>query len=80
MLTCLGIGEGGVQISWSFNGVTLSNSSLVTIYERDLIRGGNTFKQSLLQLCSLTVSNAGGYTCNVMNGLTVVNATTQVTG
>ena len=80
MLTCVGVGERAVQVGWSFNGVSLGNSSLVTIYERDIVRGGSIFKQSFLQLCSLTLSNAGGYNCNVMSGLTVVSATAQITG
>ena len=80
LFTCVGFGEPDAEISWSFNGAPVANTSLVTSYEEDTIRGGRNFKQSFLQLCSLTVSDAGVYTCTARNGLTIVDATTQLSG
>lgn len=80
VLTCVGFGEPDADISWIFNGAPVVNSSLTTIYEQGTIRGGVNFKQSFLQLCSVTLSDAGDYTCTARNGLTVVGAATQLTG
>ena len=80
LLTCLGFAESGVEISWSFNEAPLVNTSLVAIYERDVVKGGRLLKQSFLQLCGLTVTNGGVYTCLTRSGLTVVSATTLLTG
>jgi hypothetical protein len=80
LLSCVGTGDPDVEISWSFNRVTLANTSLVATYERDTIRGGQVFKQSFLQVCGVTEADAGDYTCIVRNGLTSVFATTQITG
>lgn len=79
LLACIGIGELDVEISWSFDGAPVVNTSLVTIYEEDFVKGGRVFKQSFLQLCSLTLSDAGGYTCITSNSHVITNATTQLT-
>ena len=74
----MGHGEPAVGVSWSFNGQTLVNASYVTIYDEDVVEGGITYRQSILQLCFLRNSNSGAYTCTVSNGFLQVNATTQV--
>jgi len=74
----VGHGEPAVGVSWSFNGQTLVNASYVTIYDEDVVEGGITFRQSVLQLCLLGRANDGVYTCTVSNGLSQVNATTRV--
>ena len=79
MLTCLGFGEHGVEVDWYLNGVQLINTSLITVYERDVTWGGGAFKQSILQLCSVGVKSVGNYTCTVRSGLTTVNELTQLT-
>jgi len=68
LLSCVGYGQPDVLISWSFNGRTLVNSSLVTIYEDKFVQGAGIFNQSTLQLCSVGMSDAGAYTCTVSNG------------
>lgn len=78
VLICIGYGEPRTDISWSFNGAVLTNSSLATIYEDNIVSGGRVFKLSYLELCSLVESNAGGYTCTVSNGPGIANATTQL--
>ena len=79
LLTCVGFGQFDVEISWSFNGAPVANTSLITISERNVVKGGSVFKQSFLQLCSVTASNAGAYTCILSSGLSTTNATTQLT-
>ena len=74
ILVCVGDGDGNQQISWSFNGEAVMNSSLVTIYEEETVQGERVFLQSFLQLCSLEPADAGAYTCVVSNGLTSVNS------
>ena len=75
LLVCVGYSRIDVDISWSLNGQTVQNSSLVTIYEEEIVQGSRTFTKSFLQLCSLELSDAGEYTCEVTNGQTTDNAT-----
>ena len=79
LLACVGFGEPDVEISWSFNGAPVTNTSLITIYEEDVVQGERLFKQSFLQICSLAESDAGSYTCVVSDGFTTANSTTQLT-
>ena len=79
VLACVGFGEPEVEISWSFNGEPVVNTSLITISEEDVVRGERIFKQSFLQICSLAEADAGGYTCIASDGFTADNATTQLT-
>ena len=75
ILACVSYSSGDEEITWSLNGQTVINSSLHTIYEEEVTQGGKVFKQSFLQLCGLTVSDAGGYTCLVREGQSTDNAT-----
>ena len=79
LLACVGFGEPDVEISWSFNGAPVVNTSLITIYEEDFVQGERIFKHSLLQICSLVAADAGGYTCIASDGFTTDNTTTQLT-
>ncbi len=78
LLACVGFGVPSVEITWSLNGASITNSSIVTISEEEITRGETVFKQSFLELCSLSISNSGVYACSVSNGLTMVNDTTQL--
>ena len=78
LLACVGFGVPDVEITWTLNGDTVMNSSLVTITEEEVTQGGRVFLQSFLELCSLAVSDSGVYTGSVSNGETMVNATTQL--
>ena len=80
LLSCVGTGDPGVVISWRFDGEILTNTTLFSISERDFTKGGGVFKQSFLQICSVTPATTGNYTCNVVNGLKTVTAITQITG
>ena len=78
LLSCVGFGEPDVEISWSFNGAPVVNSSLTPIFEENIIQGSRPYKQSFLQLCSVTTSSAGSYTCGASNGQGISNAITQL--
>ena len=79
LLTCVGFGEPELEISWSYNGAPIVNTSLTAISERSFISGGRLHKQSYLQLCSIGIYDGGNYTCIADNGHITVNATTQLT-
>ena len=78
LLTCVGYGQPDVQITWSRNGESIMNASLISINEEEVTQGGRLFKQSFLELCSLQSSDAGDYVCTVSNGAATANATTQL--
>ena len=78
LLACVGVGGPDVEISWSFNGAPVVNTSLITIYEENVVQGERIFKQSFLQICGLAESDSGGYTCITRNGILTDNATTQL--
>lgn len=77
-LVCIGIGEPDVEITWSFNGEPVVNTSTITIYQEDVVKGGRVHRQSFLQLCGLTVAATGGYTCFVSSGQLTASATTRL--
>ena len=79
LLSCVGFGEPEVEISWSFNGAHIANTSLTPIFEENIVQGTKLYKQSFLQLCSVARSNAGDYTCVTNSGHTTSNATTHLT-
>ena len=78
LLACVGFGEPEVEISWSFNGAPVVNTSLITITEEDVVQGQRIFKLSFLQICSLSTPNVGGYTCLINNGQRTVSSTVNV--
>ncbi len=67
-----------MEITWILNGTSIMNSSIVTISEEEFTRGEMVFKQSFLELCSLSTSDTGVYSCSVSNGVTIVNDTTRL--
>jgi len=79
LLACVGYGQADVEITWIYDGVAVMNSTLITIFEEDIVQGGRQFKQSFLQLCSVEVSNSGGYTCVISDGETTANSTVELT-
>ena len=78
MLICVGYGQPNVDITWSRDDQVISNSSLVSIYEKDLVQGGRLFRQSFLQLCSVQMEDSGVHTCVVSNGMPSVTSTVEL--
>ena len=79
LLACAGYGSPTTEINWSFNGVTVMNSSLVTVYFGEIVNGGRLFNVSFLQLCNLGNSDAGTYTCTIGDDYGITRSTTQLT-
>jgi hypothetical protein len=67
-----------VDISWSFNGAPVANTSLTTIYEERFFKGGIPFQQSLLRICGVLPTQAGAYTCTATNGQSIATAITEL--
>ena len=66
---CVAYGIPDPSISWNRGDTTLSNGSRVTIYVEPLTDNGVTFVQSILELCSAEVEDAGQYSCFAENSL-----------
>jgi hypothetical protein len=77
-LGCVGIGVPDVEISWSFNGTPVINTSSMRIHEEDVVVGGTVFKQSILQISKLAEIDAGDYTCIASDFFMAANATTKI--
>ena len=78
-LTCVGYGTPYIEIQWIRNGETLSNTSVISIHEEEIMLGNWIFTQSFLQLCSLALTDSGSYTCVVSNGIISVNSSVDLT-
>ena len=79
VLACVGYGSPDPDITWSRNGNVLSNDSRVTIYEEVVTESGVTFVQSILEICSATLSDSGQYSCLATNLHGNDNATFDLT-
>ena len=79
LLACVGEGFPAVDITWMHRGQIVTQSSLISITEEDAIEGERRFKQSFLQICSIGMADAGGYTCVVSNSEASANSSTQLT-
>ena len=79
LLACVGYSKDDVEVTWSRNGATVMNSSLVSTYQEETVEGGRVFRHSFLQLCSVKVTDSGAYTCVITNGQTSDNSSVQLT-
>lgn len=80
LLTCVGYGTPDVEVSWSFNNETVTNSPTVTVIsdERVLPEQG-VMRQSTLQICDADeISSTGEYMCIISVGPLSQNASTQL--
>ena len=68
VLTCVAFGVPNPDISWTANGVTLSNESRITVYSELVEEGGVMFVSSMLEICSVGVDDAGRYSCMASYG------------
>ena len=69
LLACVGFGDPSPSVTWSTQGVVLSNSSQITIYEELETVDGVDFVQSILAICSVEKADEGDYTCSLGNAL-----------
>ena len=69
LLACVGFGDPSPSVTWSTQGVVLSNNSQITIYEELETEDGVDFIQSVLAICNVEESNGGHYICTVGNTL-----------
>ena len=69
---CVAFGEDEPpNIFWQFGNDLLGNdtSSLVTVYETQVVENGLVFTQSILEMCSVELENAGNYSCTANNSI-----------
>ena len=78
LLACVGFGLPSIEISWIYNSQAITNTSLISIYEVDVEEDGKVFRQSILQICAVEISDSGIYICLVSNGISEVNYTVNV--
>ena len=64
---CVAYGDPNPSITWNRGGTVLSNDSRVTIYEEIVTENGVMFVQSIIEVCSAEVSDAGQYNCFAEN-------------
>ena len=64
---CVAYGDPNPSITWNRGDTVLSNDSRVTIYEELVTENGVMFVQSIIEVCSAEVSDAGQYSCFAEN-------------
>ena len=70
LASCSGTGFPHPSITWTHNGQTLENGSRITIYESAVEEDGRLRSVlSMLEVCSVRVSDGGIYECIVANRL-----------
>ena len=69
LLACVGFGDPSPSVTWSTQGIVLSNSSQITIYEELETVDGVDFVQSILAICSVEKADEGDYICSLGNAL-----------
>ena len=75
---CVGYGESeDPTIMWKFGEIPLTNDSSVTIYQKRVVVNNLTFIQSILELCSVRVEDAGTYFCSAVNSVGKFNSTSN---
>lgn len=80
LLSCVAFGLPYVDITWTYNGMPVTTSApRVSTYEEEITEVDRPFKQSFLRLCSVTMRDAGNYSCSVSNGIDMQDASTTVT-
>ena len=78
VLTCVTSRHDDGVITWMHNEQNLTNSTTITITEASLSIGGLNLTQSLLQICSVNLANAGEYFCIFSDGHLSVNYSMQL--
>ena len=80
LLACVGSGVPTVNITWMRNGQVILNliSPQISISDEHAFLVGTVFTQSFLQICGVSMEDAGDYTCVVSNGQHSASSTTQL--
>ncbi len=76
LVVCVAVGYPELSIYWSLDGDPIENGSRVIIYDNDTLAGQH-YLQSFLEVCSVSVMDAGLYECTATNGL--VNSSSNFT-
>lgn len=65
ILTCVALGsQSNPYISWRRDGVKLDNDTTVRVYNEVIEVGGTEFALSNLELCDISMDDAGLYSCS----------------
>ena len=67
LMNCVAYGYPFPTITFTKDGVTLENSTMVTITENFILEGGVAFTHSVLVLCDVRETEIGRYTCTAHN-------------
>ena len=78
ILSCVGFGHPDIDVTWYRNGAPVSNTTLVRTYSEGYMSQGLSFNITFLQLCSVTMADAGTYLCVVDDGTVTTNRTSQL--
>ena len=80
-LTCVAMGTPTPEIFWTFNGVIISNdtNNKTLVHSQLVYEGGFTFISSMLEICSVAVSDMGEYSCIATDGETNATAFFKLT-
>lgn len=79
ILSCVGFGHPNIDTTWTRNGQILTNSTKVVTFQQNAVYLGVSFNMSFLQLCNVSMEDAGGYTCVVSDGRVTTNGTVALT-
>lgn len=78
-LVCLGYGRPEITVTWLRNGVPVTNTSLISVSSEDLVLETVDFILATVQLCSVSMTDGGTYTCSVTNTQETVTRDVQLT-
>lgn len=76
ILTCVGYGSPyNPSVTWNREGERIDNTSTVRVYEEVIMVGGKQFVLSNLELCGISMDDAGLYSCSasLSSGLNVTS-------
>ena len=77
-LSCVGFGLPSPEVTWSRNGLQLSEDTPSTVIHNDIIKRnilGAVFVRSTLEICNVQRELIGEYTCTASNDITSSNYT-----
>lgn len=76
ILTCVGYGsQRNPNITWSQYGEEIDNTSTLRVFNEVLVVGGAEFVMSNLEICGISLEDAGNYSCSasLSNGPTATS-------